>query len=317
MSSNEDLNDRLSGIRGSFRRTINGIRKVIEADFKVAVNMVIMRENLNNIIDTALFIKQLGVNNFCVTKALTPPNNRDCHVISKAELSKMFSDAIFIKNQYGINIDSLEHYPLCSLPDQEAVKIFSKRKCSAAKTTCTIGAFGDVRPCSHAPHSYGNLSDENLSEIWLKMQEWRDGSLVPNFCKTSCNAFPELCGGGCRIEAERVNKNISGQDPFSSESDLHLKESRSLTLFKPLNTSSVFIVRADVKKREEGFGYALFRNPRNWVLVNNDLADILGITKTLHQVSIPIISEKLKVNYYQATRTVNYLISKHIIEQIS
>lgn len=105
-----------------------------------------------------------------------------------------------------MEVDSLISFPLCFFEDFETWEVLGKRSCSAGKTSMVISADGNVRACPHDNKFYGSILEEDLTSLWVRMEEWRDGSLLPESC-LSCDCFSK-CGGGCRF----FNENKKGED---------------------------------------------------------------------------------------------------------
>lgn len=88
--------------------------------------------------------------------------------------------------------------PACFLPEMD----FGGRGCTSGFTHCTIGPFGEVRPCTHSDLVLGDIFTESIESIWNgeKLESWR--RLVPDAC-LSCVALSR-CRGGCRATAQQL-----------------------------------------------------------------------------------------------------------------
>ena len=278
MSSDQQLNDTLAQQPGAFKRTVAGIRLAVSSGFHVSVNMAVMQQNFNTIYSTGELAHSLGATGFCATKATKPSNCPDFtgYQLNIDQVRAMFQTLLSIKKAFGINVASLEHYPACIFEDSESRTAFGTRNCTAARTSCTIGFDGGVRPCSHAPMSYGNVT-EGLSKAWEAMSDWRDDSIIPSVCLKDCCEAPMHCGGGCRIEALNAAGSISKVDPYS----LNHKPSARMVTSRSVDTSADAAVRLSkaVLFRPEVFGYIAFRSSNRWLALNKRLYDILNTTK--------------------------------------
>lgn len=216
ISYDEDIHDYLSQRRGAFRQAVEGIQNVLSEGIRLRVNMVVTQANETQVYETGKFVHSLGVTAFSATKATPPPNCEDFSSlsISQDSLRNSLDQLLALHEEFNMNVDILEPYPLCAMRDISRYKYFARKRCNAGVTTCTIGATGEVRPCSHADIVYGNIFTEPLKQVWEKMSEWRDGSLVPELC-LNCKFF-RLCGAGCRMEA-KSHGDIGGLDPYASK----------------------------------------------------------------------------------------------------
>jgi radical SAM protein with 4Fe4S-binding SPASM domain len=277
ISSDQKINDELAQQDGAYERTINGILLAKALGFSVSINMVVTQQNFHTIYETGKLAFELGASRFSATKAAKPTNCPDFnnYSISFEQLQQMFIELVRINKDFGINIDSIEHYPGCAFPNNETRTIFGSRNCSAGKTGATIGFDGGIRPCGHAPMSYGNIAIEGLKKSWENMECWRNDELIPDFCKNECGEYPNLCGGGCRIEALNAVKELNGVDPYC----LQIKPStrKMQTKVKPLSAENKVILHKDTVFRKEDFGFIAFRLSNDkWLPVDNLLYNILN-----------------------------------------
>lgn len=203
LSYDEATHDYLSATKGSFKRIVHGIDVAHSANIRVAVNMVVMKNNLMQVEETGRFIHKLGAFSFSATRVMTPRSQQ--RQFSK-ELPLTSNDIQLIIRQLlalkdtKMRLDSLVPYPTCFFDDEIARKMFIGRTCSAGKTSLAIASDGSVHACTHHEKMYGSLISDDLSSVWLQMQEWRDGSFLPEFCR-SCRLLPK-CGGGCRMASK-------------------------------------------------------------------------------------------------------------------
>ena len=204
----------------SFEKTIQGIGILRQAQVPVSVNMVVSKKNQHLIRETAILARSLGLKSFNATRAGCPGNCFDFSEFSLSiqELRSYLEELYIIGNNEKIPVDVLSSCPLCGIKEVNRYQMFARRRCMAGVNTVTVSVSGDVRPCGHLDMSYGNMLQENLSDIWQRMNEWRDGSMIPVVCK-SCKVLSS-CGGGCRMEAKMRNGSLSELDPYASTSDV-------------------------------------------------------------------------------------------------
>ncbi len=311
MSSDPGINDEIAQRKGAYQRTVNGIRLARSLGFTVGVNMVVTQKNIHTIYETGKLAHELGADTFSATKAAKPTNCSDFteYSITIKQLQHMFLELIRIRNDSGIKVDSLEHYPACVFPNTETRTVFGSRNCSAAKTGCTIGFDGGVRPCSHCPISYGNIATDGMQQSWINMECWRDDSIIPTECITSCGEAPNNCGGGCRIEAMNADRKLNGVDPYSLQ--VKPTSERIFEEVKVLPKNCAVRLRSDVRFREEGFGYIAFRNRNNkWVAMDPMLHDLLVSSIDGKFIRVSDVAEIYQAPIESALETINIL--KHL-----
>jgi len=242
------------------------------------VNMVISQKNKQYLKETATFVKSLGIRHFNSTRAGCPGN---CADFSELSLSlKDFRDYLAelhaIGEQEQMSVGVLESYPLCAMKEVNRYKAFIGRRCSAAVTTLTIASDGNIRPCSHLDTSYGNIFKEELASIWNRMQEWRDGKLIPSKC-SSCKILA-WCGGGCRMEAKMRKGSLSATDPYVSFQDVDYAAFELTKIERRATTSSfpfMFRLNPQARWRIEEFGAVVFIGPRFKCYLNTTATKLL------------------------------------------
>lgn len=288
LSFDRNLHDSITASVGSFDRFIEGIRIVQEYEIPVSANMVVMRMNVDQIYETGKFVHSLGVSGFRATK-VHPAQGSSCFEkikLPQERIVEIFDNLIRLKEDFGLNVDSLTTYPICLLKDMSRYGQFlSKRNCSAGKTGCTIGADGQVRPCGHSDDTYGNAIEESLLQIWPRLKEWRDGSLLPNECK-ECK-YVVQCSGGCRMDCKFYGK-IGGMDPYATGKDFTYipQKPEEVTL---LDSKIKLVINTTLCLRAEEFGTALIVGGDLKSIITPDsaqlLEELLGTVFTLDAIS--------------------------------
>lgn len=288
LSFERSVHDSITTVTGSFDRLIDGIRLVQEYGVSVSANMVVMRMNMDQIYETGRFIHGLGITGFRATK-VHPAQGSQCFEKIKLppeRIAVIFDTLIRLKEELGLKVDSLTTYPMCLLKDMSRYGQFlSKRNCSAGKTGCTIGADGQVRPCGHSDNTYGNAIEESLLQIWPRLNEWRDGSLLPQECKECKHVV--RCGGGCRMDCKFYGK-INGMDPYATGKDFALIPQK-LEPVALLDAEMKLEVNANLHFREEKFGTALVVEGSFKSVITQDstkmLKELIGTTFTPNSIA--------------------------------
>ncbi|MEW6616884.1 MAG: radical SAM protein [Patescibacteria group bacterium] len=271
MGPNAEIHDAIAQREGSFHETVRGIKILQNVGVPVDANIVISKKNFSYLREIVHLAKELGFRHVNSTRAGCPGNCLDFSDLSlTTEEFRKYLDTLYVSGQEeGIPTSVLESYPLCGIKDADVYHAFTGRRCLAGITSMTISPEGFVRPCSHFDQSYGNLITEDLTTIWDRMEEWRNGSLIPETCR-SCKALA-FCGGGCRMEAKMINGSINAIDPYAVPEDAEYALSRLLSMEKnntPMPNS--FRVNPKVKMRKEDFGGIVFTGTRLSCYLNKD-----------------------------------------------
>lgn len=211
-----------SGVAGSFAKLVGidnysvfeaNITKLVAAGVRFTVNMVVTKDNLQEVRITAGKMKALGCKSFAATPmGLNVEYPRLDLLLSVDEVRAVIADLLWIEETLKMRVDVLEALPKCVFPDEvlRGKHAFLNRKCQAGRTVIAVSCNGDVRPCAHNPYSYGNLLEEDLYDIWQKMSDWRSMQYVPEECK-DC-AWLNRCNGGCRTSAKVFNGGWDTKD---------------------------------------------------------------------------------------------------------
>ena len=223
-------------------------------------------------------------------------------------MKNVLDDLLRLEHDLGLDVDSLAAYPLCFLGDLSRYQKFSKRRCVAGITSCTMGADGGVRPCSHADMAYGNILSERLEQIWLEFAPWRDGSLIPSQCRT-CR-YLHRCGGGCRTEA-KLSGDIRGLDPYATdETPVILVHGSTSSL--PVTgeiTGCVMRVSEDVRTRPESFGGVVAGGLSKVVFVTHETLALIESLKSVDRFDVSLL-----VNTYEVAPSEAITFCEQMVE---
>lgn len=204
-SANPKKCDMITGVHGSFTSIDRGIRMCIEHKIPIATNMVLTRINASDTWETANYIKSLGMNYFCCTKAAFPANARNelrQNILSYDEFNSILSDIIKIGSSLNMNVDSAWAYSLCGLEGNQISQFGFKRRCGAGRFNFAITCTGDIKACNVDTHVYGNILSCEFSDAIQRMSKWQTNAYLPIECQDCKSLY--LCGGGCRLEAENT-----------------------------------------------------------------------------------------------------------------
>lgn len=313
MSFDEKTHDRITGRRGSFQKTIRGIQNILDADIPLMVHMVITQANENQVYETGRFVAGLGVEAFAATKvspALGAPDFSEIG-ISRESVRNSLESLVRLQEEFDLQTDILECYPLCLISDGQRFERFARRNCSAGVSTIVVGANGEVRPCIHSDEVNGNIFQEGLKESWERMERWRDGSLIPDDCQ-ECQ-YLQACTGGCRVEAQYFG-DLAGKDPYASSPNDVLISSRRRPM--PISEEGFSETRLQfnphLRMRVENFGGIIGSRNGGCVLVNQDSYQLLGELKEV-PFSVGQICQTHNINLKQASRFFAHLFNNKIV----
>lgn len=296
------------------------VKKLVDAGVKCTVNMVVTKDNLHEIRLTAEKMKALGCKSFAATPmGLNVEYPRFALLLSVEEVRKVVADLLWIEENLKMKVDILEALPKCVF-QEEILKDkhhFLNRKCQAGRTVIAVSCNGDVRPCAHNPYSYGNLLEEDLRDIWKKMDEWRSTKYIPEECK-DCT-WLHRCNGGCRTSAKVFNGDWDKKDMWCVG-----KLTTPMSLIKKLKIDlrpkTQLQLTSDLRVRKEDENAYLIYNVDNdvYCMVNQTFYDfIVG----LQEFSGGTFEELCNKQNFQTDNStikdaISFLINKKILKII-
>lgn len=229
-SPDADLHDDIVGVKGSFQRTLKGVRLLVEAGLGeyIRINMVVNKKNLHQIINMGKFVASLGLKSLSAARIIPPWTSSavDHLLLSRDDARDIFRSLSTVRKEFGLNVDTVGGFPHCLGIQIEGLP---RRSACTAGTSggITVGPEGDVRPCALMPFVCGNLLVEKFGAAWDRMSPWRNGVFVPKQCH-KCSAYHVICDGGCRVTAH-YGGDLAGVDMHAdllfSECFLQIKES--------------------------------------------------------------------------------------------
>jgi len=188
------------------------LEKSMKSNLRVVVNMVVHKLNKDSVYEEGKYlIENFGLKKFCATPALKPSfRESGDYFLDNNEIAPVLENLVRLKEDYGIEIETLELVPYCLMSNKLKKEISLRRSCSAGRTTMQINYNGDVRSCSHSPFIEGNLLTKNFREIWDSLKPYRENEYVPEECKECAEV--KYCVGGCRFVGFREGDSLERKD---------------------------------------------------------------------------------------------------------
>ncbi|MBQ9610587.1 MAG: radical SAM protein [Lachnospiraceae bacterium] len=198
--ANSVSHDLLRG-EGSFKKTLNGIRFLIETGIVVSIRTTVNKLNFQELKEIAEVVVELGVYDWEI-KHIIPAGNSLKHTelfTNIAERSEALQSILDIENSNmfpGLKIKLMEGTvnPNSTIPD--SIKVAS---CPAGSRMMVVQPTGAVIPCGYlTTHVMGNITCDSIDEIrkrWLNETIKEKRFLVSKNCKKCKNI--QQCMGGC------------------------------------------------------------------------------------------------------------------------
>jgi SynChlorMet cassette radical SAM/SPASM protein ScmE len=222
----EKTHEQIRG-RGTFQKTIQGIRHLIDTGINPQVSFTPVRSNYKDLGPLIDLLLTLGVRVILVN-TLTPEGRcLDIYKKITLEFPHQVKELLDVteakKRQYpeakiecglGFYYRLPQSYKYCLENPQHFEKKHLKDGCSAASTSCTVTSTGDVIPCEGFPTFVGgNIREQDLLDIWNNSGHFKT---IRGLAKVSMDETPYckkckyrgLCDGGCRATAYAVHKDL-------------------------------------------------------------------------------------------------------------
>jgi len=308
--------ENITGVQNSFNKTIEGIKILLGKGIPVSVNMVVTPYNFSHIYETGSFVHDIGVKTFTVVRSSPPIYciNKKEFTISRKMVIKTLDELLRLNQDFKLNVGNQNCYPLCMLDDWSKYEPLNLRNCGAGVFHCAIGADGNIRACVQGNLTYGNLLYENLSDIWIKMQPWREGKYMPKQCK-HCE-FLRQCTAGCRSDSYVHTGKINSLDFYAKKGVLGPSKGpvvNSPNKWLDLN-DTLFLPRLKFRVEEFGILIALLHRQTRHFMVTKDSADLLYDLQEQTFKLIEII-KKYNLDEASAIRFFTYLAIRRIVRK--
>lgn len=217
--SNPEIHDSITAMKGSFDKTIKGIKNCLQLNLNFKVNIVVSQSNKNNLLNLLNYLADIGVKNMDFDLCISPFFEKCDEVMSPREYAKIFPILYLeaIKRNINVGFDRLG--PLC-LYDPESYKKMKESKVYRAKlcdiikgNKIVIDCKGNILPCNQ----FCNLpietlvADKETNRVISKdefSQKWKSNRLVdfrakisrlPSYKCKKCEIVQECFGGGCPL----------------------------------------------------------------------------------------------------------------------
>ncbi len=183
-----EKHDNITGVKGSFYKTINAVKTFSKYNVAVNIKFVLMEENKDDFDGVAELAKEMNAS-IQLISFITPSIQGDCALseLTVKDREKM-KEVIYKWDKLtcynGYNGEFSETHPICE----------------AGMNNLSINPYGKVYPCNSFKMEVGDIYKQTLSEIWEtseKLKEWQNTTRAKlvNCVECTYNAFCEFCPG--------------------------------------------------------------------------------------------------------------------------
>ncbi len=212
LHGNEVTHEKITLVKGSYKKTLDNVKKLLLNKIKVIVEMTLVSYNLNEVEDVIETLYQIGVKEFRIMKYVPTGSNFDSELsITTDALDEVIEQ--LENNRYSqkglINIAFPCSQKFCTTNGNIDIDIYDKKKkfllenCMAGINWVAVDYQGFVKICPHSYKKYMNINEKDFSilKVWKDMtkpktQEILDGRKEK--CH-KCIAW-KSCYGGCLLK---------------------------------------------------------------------------------------------------------------------
>jgi radical SAM protein with 4Fe4S-binding SPASM domain len=207
--------DRMTGVIGSWRKSVDSIRSVAEMGGTVVPVVVVTKLNFKEVGRTLEFIHSMGFSRIMLNryniggKSVGSPEKVSA---TREELNDAFRQANEIAGKLNLTVSSNVCTPHCVI-DPSLYRNIHFGNCSTdiRHRPLTLTNSGELRFCNHSPNVLGNIFNDSIDTIFKNGLMFGSFTKRPEYC-TGCTKY-ETCLGGCRAAAEQAGGNFDDIDP--------------------------------------------------------------------------------------------------------
>ena len=154
--------DAVTGVTGSFAKTVTAIRRAREKGVECRINSVLMNETFGEYPNVKELATSLGATVvFDLTVAPRADGSHDviCHRISEEQLAE------FLREDLVPDMERKDARPPSALTEDERGRL-GEHRCGAGVSSAFIEADGDVFACVGFPPAFGNVRCSSFETVW-------------------------------------------------------------------------------------------------------------------------------------------------------
>jgi len=222
-SSIPEQNDLHRGVEGSFNKTVNGIKNLVNNNIIPTIAITVTPINFDNLEKTISFLHELGIKQVRLGPAQVSYGKAEKNyekVFLSAEKIKLLGKIVnelvdkYSGEMYFSVSPNMFDFPL----NPELIKTL-EAGCEAGKDTIYISSNGDIYPCytlAFPEFNAGNIIRENVSEIWQNSEVFKRLRKLSIKDLEKCKKCDHVdkCFGGCRGCAYAKHNDLTAPDPI-------------------------------------------------------------------------------------------------------
>ncbi len=195
-----ETHERITGTSGSFIKSVSAVDFLKTTGILVHTNTTINRNNLHECLKMPDFVRrQMGNDRFSMN-LIVPAGSAALsgHLwVRYSELGPYLKAIASASERHNVEFMWYSPTPMCVF--NPVAHGLGNKGCSACDGLISVGANGDVVPCSSYNDTVGNLLEQGIDEIWRSKsaRRYREKFLAHPVCR-DCEDFA-VCNGACPL----------------------------------------------------------------------------------------------------------------------
>lgn len=193
-----EVHDAVTHTRGSFDKSLQGIRSLKARGIHTHTNTTICPENVSEVERIPDLAASLGNEYFSMNMVIrTGGAAGDGNEIGYSKIGEIVERIYARAQTLGLKMVWYSPLPYCLFNPVHLG--LGSNSCAAASGLLSIAPDGQVLPCSSFDHGLGNLLQESFDTIWNRRSAryWRNKEFLPPAC-ADCD-LNQICCGACPL----------------------------------------------------------------------------------------------------------------------
>lgn len=159
-----EKHDQITGMKGSFKKTIRVLRQLSEHGVYVNFKYVLMEQNKDDFPGVIALAKSIGASVQLIS-SVSPSSRGNCAI---TKLGVRNDEDLRRTIQLWNEISDFQSYSGAFSPDEPI--------CEAGRNSLSINPYGIVTPCNAFRYEIGNVRKNSMSDLWnrnRKLKKWQ------------------------------------------------------------------------------------------------------------------------------------------------
>jgi radical SAM protein with 4Fe4S-binding SPASM domain len=194
-----DVHDRITGVSGSFQRSVSGLKSLRAAGIIVHHHTTMNRLNWANLVQMPRLAASLKLDRLSMNLVIPTGSAEQNHdiLIHYSEVGDRVLEIQRTARAQGVEFLWYSPTPLCLF--NPIVHDLGNKGCAACDGLLSVAANGDLLPCSSFDRPLGNLLRTDFRTLWEseEARRFRSKHHAPEHCR-ECDRLA-ICNGACPL----------------------------------------------------------------------------------------------------------------------